>query len=550
VIKQILLLILVGLQYFASSAQDTLYFNLDWKECPKQKAYYFRSSTFNGDLYLIKDYFITGQIQFECLSKTKVEPLQQVGRAIFYRKTGEVLSEKNFENGIENGETTDFYSNNNPKVRHQFKNGRHHGSYTFFYPSGQKFRKGYFNNGLEDGVQTNYSQLGDITSQIEYKDDKPAGRYKVYKFGLFLEREGYFENGRQDGSCFEYHSNGKYKKVLSFKNNLLDGIYTESDFEGNRTSTGYFINGLPTVFETVQPHEDTKDIIKFKCVTVGRKENWQVFKNDTLILDAYYLDGYKVDVWKVYNENKVIVKTIDYRRLDCKEANFIQKGNENIFKDFELAERFKDFYSLTTINDCNSSKLKVFANKVGGSITPDATIPIPVAKNPTLLQFQFNKDYWQDGAYSKTFKEKPLPTRGRLTTIPARKIIPRLEKYNSATFNNVYIGGQNDGELNVKIFFCNNVNTLTALENNVSPSGTEVFMYLSTLSMPTEDLDGKFLGLNYSLSIAEAIRDHIIDAKNLYLFLAALADANEYESQKELFELFKKVQTEKEKLLD
>lgn len=76
-------LLILFLFPIALLAQETTFFDAEWKETSKQNAVYYRETSKIDELYKIVGFYSdTKTKQFESLSKTKVEPFQFEGSIV------------------------------------------------------------------------------------------------------------------------------------------------------------------------------------------------------------------------------------------------------------------------------------------------------------------------------------------------------------------------------------------------------------------------------------------------------------------------------------
>ena len=85
-----------------SSSIDTLFYNQDWELTSKKEASFYRPLNFkqkNG-LWEIKDYYISGKLQYIAYSRSKEEEVWE-GKAIWYSENGTIIQQTSYFKGIE-----------------------------------------------------------------------------------------------------------------------------------------------------------------------------------------------------------------------------------------------------------------------------------------------------------------------------------------------------------------------------------------------------------------------------------------------------------------
>ena len=109
--KKIVILILICFGFLTNNfaQQDTIYFDVNWHKTVKDSAYFYRPIPLTkvGDLYLVKDYHINGNVQMEgYYSNLKKEELE--GKAIWYYSSGKRSQVLHYKNAKRNGEALNF----------------------------------------------------------------------------------------------------------------------------------------------------------------------------------------------------------------------------------------------------------------------------------------------------------------------------------------------------------------------------------------------------------------------------------------------------------
>jgi len=94
-----------------------------------------------------------------------------------------------------------------------------------------------------------------------------------------------------------YYPNKKEQMEGEFKNERRDGNWVYYYENGNKWSEGSFLNGLDNGKRTVY------------------------FKNGKVRYEGFYNNGKKVSIWKFWDENGSLQKTIDFDKSDTTAAN-------------------------------------------------------------------------------------------------------------------------------------------------------------------------------------------------------------------------------------
>ena len=110
----ILFLLLNGLLY---AQNDTVYYDKDWKITTKDSASYYREKPIKiADLWLIKDYYINGAIQFKGTTKD-IQKETWHGDLTWYYPNGRIETKERYKNGTYIGSFAAFESANDSQEK-------------------------------------------------------------------------------------------------------------------------------------------------------------------------------------------------------------------------------------------------------------------------------------------------------------------------------------------------------------------------------------------------------------------------------------------------
>jgi antitoxin component YwqK of YwqJK toxin-antitoxin module len=171
-----------------SFSQEKIYFDENWQECSKSKAAYYRLiENLDNGLYFVKDYYITGKLQFEGTSTVNTEPLIRRRGIWYYEK--EKLKLWFYKDGLLNGKYFDYYED------------------------GQLFEEGFYKNDKRDGLFVTYDSDESIFTYLNYKENILDGLYVEVIEGDTI-CSAFFKNNELNGPYYRYILSKKYKHSL------------------------------------------------------------------------------------------------------------------------------------------------------------------------------------------------------------------------------------------------------------------------------------------------------------------------------------------------
>ncbi len=214
-LKFILTLILLNTYILFSQTTDTIYYNKEWKKCPKDLAFYFGIRTtdnkFSGSETA---YYITGE-------KHSIKGLKNGsdhGKAIWWYKTGQKWCEGNYNLGIEEGQ------------------------FTYWYPDGKVQEEGKYVKGERDENWNYYDENGFLFYEYNEVNVKPLffgaadEESSVKKLYKYLEHVSYPNEAKQmslEGKVLIEFTVDQFGKVINV--NVAEGINHFLDESAKKT---------------------------------------------------------------------------------------------------------------------------------------------------------------------------------------------------------------------------------------------------------------------------------------------------------------------------
>lgn len=196
--KQFLLLIVFLLALPAvAQHSDTIYFDQDWKVVSKNEADFFRPPPQKeGNLYVIEDYYIKGQLQYRAKAKD-IEGKQVVGEARWFFKEGNITQIATYNENYETITFAEYYHDVEQALYKVTELNKTEDRTDHFLPTGEVYVTGISKNSQPySGVHSGY--------------------YGGKSFGVF-------ENGALIATR-EYYINGQIAEEVGY-----EPIYPESE---------------------------------------------------------------------------------------------------------------------------------------------------------------------------------------------------------------------------------------------------------------------------------------------------------------------------------
>ncbi len=255
-----LLIALLFLSFGALAQNSTIYFDKDWKYTEdKSEMEFYREYELKGDdLYHIKDYYKSGQIQmdgdFIIKDKKALRGIDdgdiRTGAFVYYQFNGEKESEGSYVNDNRDGKWTEYYDTTGEVsfVGH-YKEGDRHGLSTLYYKSGKVKSKVNYVDGRPDGLYTKYYENGEVEEKIKYVKGKRDGAYRIYySTGKVKEERDYIMDSLI-GNRKAYYPDGQLKLETEQKKGKLTIMSTCYDEAGEEIDCEEAFKGLDKVSE-------------------------------------------------------------------------------------------------------------------------------------------------------------------------------------------------------------------------------------------------------------------------------------------------------------
>ncbi|WP_422857905.1 toxin-antitoxin system YwqK family antitoxin [Flagellimonas sp. S174] len=377
------------------SQNDTIWYDAKWKESDKAKAMFYRiSSKAENDLFRVRDYYISGQLQMEGYS-TKPDRDYWEGKVVWYRENGKPFQVGNFVNGRLEREFISYLGDE--KLTGTYKRGR--------FVAGKQnvdYRNYLFYSEFRNDTLVEISHSGSFTGRrnerysaknekgetkiiksISYDNDEniiaegiyvdgilhDGSELSFYDLGLASRTITHYEKGKYLNTSYydeagvlrvHFMTKPKYQSVFYDRDGKkLDSIEYRwkngylSPYEGKKyTGKSGYISGKDIEYGMIQAYESGYMVWEKKYdkgelqsyTTYGpenRKEkilyyNAQGKVNDSLVYQKYSpWNGteYALDFVRKYKEGKIVYETQYYQ--DTKNIFKSRDGATEVYYDMK-----------------------------------------------------------------------------------------------------------------------------------------------------------------------------------------------------------------------
>lgn len=284
----------------------TEYFDENWNRCKQKEAAYYRLITYeapNKPKGLVKDYYISGQIQSE-----------------FYAVYLDYDDEgKNFHEG----EATWYFQNGKIEQKRFYYNNKINGKNTFYYDNGEKVQEANFVHGILDGEFKQWHKTGKLKAIAIYKNGELLNNkfteYDENGFGSLVYMEDFNKNN-QTWTTKEYSS----ESYINQKNQVE--FILKEDFPANIGTYIQFNQTSDFSIETVIQKKSGNDYGGYG-IFFGLKDAENFFQFIITGTGKYKISG-------IFEGINLLIK-------DWTESDYINKSNDqNSLKILKLNDRF------------------------------------------------------------------------------------------------------------------------------------------------------------------------------------------------------------------
>jgi uncharacterized protein len=512
-----------------------IYFDADWKPTIQTKAVYYRLiiPSVEVGLYSVKDYFISGKVQFETKSSNMEEPFIKQGYTAWYAESGDTNAYSFYNNDVLDGPLIRFYPNGKRHSVQHFKEGKKEGFFCQYYPTGKLKEEFTMKDDVIDGPYKNYSLSGNLMKELIFKQGKEVGSYSSYnEAGILLER-GDFDEPRRNGNFESYYANGYPRLKYGIKDAYLNGLLFELSQNGDTLVKGQFDKHFAQTFYHKYNLLGSEFVKKMK--RAGQRENWEVYRDGKLVLKGYYVDDHRTGfntTWTTYTYDgtqKLITTT--FKGKDC-QPDFVSQYKAVLAID-DLKNLFSSsWYFKISQNQCeeiNTYHITQDENALD-TLHPFKRDIRPEDKNQfSIADFLNNttkieKDPNVEGGYIGTFI--PVAKDSIVYTDPSARdsflTKNKCRVYEDKGISVTYCE-RSFGEFKMIFYASQSKGKLVQIRNGIKPGDNEVYFFYEQFESKTYPkgtrMHERWMGWAMSESFKMALENKVIDDSDIISFL-------------------------------
>ena len=227
--------------------------------------------------------------------------------AFVYSNSGNVVSEGIIdEKGTKKGSWKDFYENGKLKDEGKYLNSKRTGNWTFYNKNGKIEQDGNYRNGKINGPWKWYFDSGKLRREENYFNGNEDGQSVEYSDSGKVIVQGEYINGEKENEWI--HKIGDIKEVGSYITGLKEGLWRNYYRNESLQYEGSYVKGLAN----------------------GKHKYY--YSDGSIKEEQYYEMGSREKVWKKYDEEGIIILTINYKNDLEKRINGVKVNLESEVK--------------------------------------------------------------------------------------------------------------------------------------------------------------------------------------------------------------------------
>ncbi|MUU77911.1 toxin-antitoxin system YwqK family antitoxin [Winogradskyella endarachnes] len=464
---QFYMLFVFGLIQTLSAQQDTIYYDIGWKETIKDSAAFYRPPIKKeGDLYRIVDFYVSGQPQMSALSKNKDTAVFH-GEVTWYNEDGSINQSGNYENNRLNGEFISFLGKK--KLIAIYKNGyfikgatnRGRGQSSFYTEikndtiidivyDGDINGIRYETYSLKKGrrfLSKYYNKKGELIAELNEADNGNRNGAEVFYYyqPMRVQQISYYPFGQYLGETF-YYRNGQVRTKFEQKPEFKKSFYTLEGKElGSVTYTldnGYLKPKAGTEYHFSYSYKAGREgvVISTKTFEDAKLIKYQLFYDNGILKSETTYNNNTKELQVSYNNKGEEIARIRYKNDYPYTGTEIIGDKTSTYKEGKLIKEVS-YYPKTKMVFCEKTQeAETYFNKEGLII---GTLEIDYKNNyaKALNGKRFYPGYDTEFSSIETFKDGYLieRTNYRPKTLEdkTKQIYKRTEYYKSGTYDKI-----------------------------------------------------------------------------------------------------------------
>jgi TonB family protein len=210
----ILLLFFVQLSVFAQKEGKPIYMNLNWEQCAKKHASYYRIIEKQGTIYTVVDYYLNGQIQMTGQFFNKATE-ERTGDFKYYDSLGRMEQLTHYRENRRHGSSVTYYPGGQVKLTKDYEDDHLHGEYKEYYENGAMRAEAQFVHGKLRGEAKRYGISGGLVLEMEI-DKEGSGASRAFYVNGQPREEATFTEGFRSGNWKLYREDGSLETEKTY----------------------------------------------------------------------------------------------------------------------------------------------------------------------------------------------------------------------------------------------------------------------------------------------------------------------------------------------
>ena len=374
---------------------DTIWLSKNWNKTTKNQAAFFRPKPVKkGNLYEMKDYYLSGQLQMLGYSKSADKDVFD-GEVIWYNSDGTISSKKHYKNGLLEGRSTMYYNNkpyesiynmgglvegaivcpsynSNASYILNYKNNKRVKAIHYFNTAKTTVKKEeFFNEKSRPKKTVFYNLKGKVMGELQLDSDYKKSGIEVNYFELNDQVSSlvYYKNGKV--VCTDqFYVNGTPKAVCTQQDKSPEITYYTKEGEIMAHLKLFYKYGAYQPFEGTQlvfGNIYNQDLSSFDIVREKK-----IYKAGFMSINESYYNTGVLKSKSVYTNGKYAPKETTYYDQKGAVTGTLTYKNGLPFNGVKMTDKLKEWYTngkITKAVHYYRGSSKVFSQREGQIIT-------------------------------------------------------------------------------------------------------------------------------------------------------------------------------------